>query len=135
MIHFYGGLIKIKNYFMLLPIDDERCVSELQERFNDSFPWLKIEFYNHCHHWKKPLSGSERIDPRKMIGDIRPNHEHGILEIKSWYQTGRVEQDFKHLFGLNVQIFKLEKGKWKQTVSGHKLTLKQQYQGVVSKID
>ncbi len=116
---------------MLLPIADERQILELQERFSKSFPWLKIEFYSHSHHWKEGSLESEVIDLEKMIGEIRLNHERGILEIKSWYQTGRVEQDFKHLFGLNVQIFKLEKGKWKQTVSSDKLTLEQQREVVV----
>lgn len=111
---------------MLLPIDDDRQISELQERFSNSFPWLKIEFYSHPHHWKEGTSESEIINPQRLTGDVRSNHAHGVLEIKSWYQTGRVEQDFKHLFGLNVQIFKLEDGKWKQTVSSDKLTLKQQ---------
>jgi hypothetical protein len=113
---------------MILPIDDNMTIGDLQDRFNECFPHLKIEFYSHAHHWKESSIPSEVIDPSKKIGEIRKNHEHGNLEIKSWYQTGRVEQDFKKIFGLNVQIFRNEKGKWHQTVSSDKLTLKEQEQ-------
>lgn len=117
---------------MLLPIDDNKSVAELQDRFNECFPHLKIEFYHHSHHWKEGSPEAELISPEANVGDIRKKHDPGILEIKSWYQTGRVEQDLKKLFGLYTQIFRLENGKWKQTGSSDKLTLKQQEQMAVA---
>lgn len=110
---------------MLLAIDDNRSIAEFQERFNECFPHLRIEFYQHPHHWKEASIEAEAISPEKKIGEIRKNHNQGILEIKSWYQTGRVEQDLKKLFDLNAQIFRFENGIWKQTVSSDKLALKQ----------
>ena len=38
---------------MILAISDNRTTGELQEKFNECFPWLKIEFYSHPHHWKE----------------------------------------------------------------------------------
>jgi len=113
---------------MILHIDDNITIAELQEKFNECFPHLKIEFYSHPHHWKEASFPNEIIDPSKKLGEIRKNHEHGVFEIKSWDQTGRVEQEFKKIYGLNVQIFRTENGKWHQTVSSDKLTLKQQQQ-------
>lgn len=111
---------------MIISIDDNRTIGDLQEKFNESFPLLKIEFYTRPHHWKASSLQTELINPSEKIGTVRKRHEHGFLEIKSWYQTGRVEQDFKRLFGLNVQIFRREKDKWHQTVSSDHLTLKDQ---------
>jgi len=110
---------------MILSIDDNIKIADLQEKFNECFPHLKIEFYSHPHHWKESSFPNEIIDPSKKIGEVRNKHDRGIMEIKSWYQTGRVEQDFKKLYGLNAQIFRNENGKWHQTVSGDKLTLRE----------
>ena len=57
------------------------------------------------------------------------------MEIKSWYQTGRVEQDFKKLFGLNAQIFRKENGKWRQTIASDDLTLQEQQQLISATTD
>jgi hypothetical protein len=113
---------------MLLTIYDNATIADLQDKFNECFPGLKIEFFSNPHHWKQASVEEEVIDPKVRIGDVRNKHDHGILEIKSWYQTGRVEQDFKRLFGLNVQIFRRENGKWRETVASDKLTLEEQQQ-------
>jgi hypothetical protein len=113
---------------MILSIDDNITIADLQEKFNECFPHLKIEFYLHPHHLKESSFPNEVIDPSKKIGEVRKKHEHGFLEIKSWYQTGKVEQDFKKLYGLNIQIFRNEKGKWHHTISSDKLTLGEQEQ-------
>jgi len=120
---------------MLLTIDDNITISDLQEKFNECFPGLKIEFYSQPHHWKESSIQSEPIDSKKRVGEIRKKHEHGVMEIKSWYQTGRVEQDFKKLFGLNAQIFRNENGKWRQTISSDKLTLEEQQHLISTPID
>ena len=111
---------------MILYIDDTRRIIDLQEKFNECFPHLKIEFYARPHHWKESSLQQELIDPSKKIGEIRKNHVHGTLEVRSSYQTGRIEQDFKKIYGLNVQIFRRENGKWHQTASSDKLTLAEQ---------
>jgi len=111
---------------MILYIDDTRRISDLQEKFSECFPNLKIEFYAHPHHWKEASLQIDAVDPSKKIGEVRKNHEHGGLEIKSWYQAGKVEQDLKNLFGLNAQIFRNENGQWRQTVSSDNLTLTEQ---------
>ena len=108
---------------MLLSIDDNKTIGDLQDRFNECFPFLKIEFYDVRHKWQKISPSADVISLDKKIGEIRKNHNSGIFEIKSWYKTGKVEQDFRHLFGLYVQIFFIENGEWVQSVSADDLTL------------
>jgi hypothetical protein len=111
---------------MILAINDNTTLSDLQEKFNECFPHLKIEFYSDAHHWKELSPQTDQVNPEKRVGEVSKKHEHGTLEIKSWHQTGRVEQDFKKHFGLHVQIFRYENGKWIQSAGSDTLTLTQQ---------
>jgi hypothetical protein len=111
---------------MLLKIDDHKTIEDLQDRFNECFPHLKLEFYSAPHKWNHPSERSLRLKPQSRIGDIRHNHNSGILEIKSWHKTGKVEQDLHDLFGLNAQIFRWYGDTWLQTSYSDDLTLHQQ---------
>ena len=111
---------------MLLKIYDHEKIDEIQDKFNECFPYLKIEFYHQPHKWHEGSSADHLIRPGSYIEDIRKTHESGILSIKSWDKTGHIEQEFKRLFGLNVQIFRLHKDKWIQTIDSDELTLKEQ---------
>ena len=112
---------------MIIHIDDRYKVADLQDRFSECFPFLKIEFYRSSHKWKQHSVLSDLIQPTETIGSVRNNHEQGILEIKSWYQTGRVEKDFKEKFGLNIQIYRKRNNGWTQTISTDNLTLREQH--------
>ena len=111
---------------MILHIEDNKRISDLQEKFTECFPYLKIEFYNEWHHYKEPSSSEHLISADKMIGDIRTRHEHGELSIKSWSIVGNVEKDFKKKFDLNVQIFRREGSTWIQTSASDNFTLKEE---------
>ncbi len=111
---------------MILAINDNTRLADLQDKFSECFPHLKIEFYSYPHHWKAQSSPREQIDPIMKVGEVSTKHEHGVLEIKSAYQTGRVEQDFHNKFGLNVQIFRYVDGNWVQSTGSDNLTLKEQ---------
>jgi hypothetical protein len=111
---------------MLLTIDDSKTIGDIQEQFSLCFPSLKIEFYDIPHKWKESSSNEHLIDAATLIKDIRKTHQPGVLEIKSWFKTGDVEQIFGKRFGLNVQIFRLQEGKWKQSTKSDQFTLAMQ---------
>ena len=108
---------------MLLEIDDTKTIGDLQERFNLCFPNLKLEFYKRPHHWQQESAADLKINSKVLIASIRKNHNPGVLEIKSWHKTGEVEQYFKNLFGLNVQVFYRENQNWRQSVESDNKTL------------
>jgi hypothetical protein len=118
---------------MLLYIDDNKTVGDLQDKFNECFQHLKIEFYDMKHGWSKSTLDEHRIEENRRIGEIRKNHNSGILEIKSYYKTGRVEQDFRHHYGLNVQIYFYKNNEWIQTLSSDDLTLGELNKSTVGK--
>lgn len=110
---------------MILHIDDNKTVSDLRDKFELCYPHLKLEFYNKAHNWQEATHSKYLVEGNCRIGDIRHQHNAGIYEIKSWFQTGKVEQEMKDLFGLNVQIFRQKEDLWIQTTKSDKLTLAQ----------
>ena len=111
---------------MMLHIDDHLTVSEVQDRFEECFPGLKIEFYSTPHHPGMTTDDKYLILPECRIGDIRKIHNRGELVIMSWYPVERVEREFRKKFGLNVQIFRAVKDAWVQTGESDKLSLSEQ---------
>lgn len=111
---------------MLLQIDDTMRIDEVQDRFQECFPYLQLRFYSKPH---EQLEGSEKkdlYDRDIRIGHIRRKHSNGVMEIKSWDTTSTIERKMKEQFGLNIQIFRYDSiGCWIQTTFSDTLTLKQ----------
>lgn len=112
---------------MLLHINDSKTVEDLQDHFSKCFPYLKIEFYKETGQ-PKPYNKSNLISPYTFIGDIRKTSYAGTMDIKSWDKTSKIKQDFKEIYGLNVQVFRVHNGEWIPTTYSDELTLKQQYE-------
>ena len=113
---------------MLLHINDSKTVEDLQDHFSNCFPYLKIEFYKEAGGHLKDCDKANLVSPYTFIGDIRKNTYCGTMDIKSWDKTSKVKNDFKDIFGLTVQIFRLHNGEWMPTTYSNELTLQQQYQ-------
>jgi hypothetical protein len=111
---------------MLLHIDDNTTIADVQDDFSDSYPLLKIEFYEKPHQYRGASQECHRLSPELKLGAIRRKHDPGNLEIYSWFTTGRVERDFENKFGLHVQVFRQEAGAWVQSGSTDGYTLAEQ---------
>ena len=111
---------------MIIEINDDRTLEEINEKFHDFFPFLKIEFFPGPHHWYESSPGEKKLKPGLRIGEIRKKHEQGTLTIYSRMRTGDVEQAFHRKYDLNIQIFRLHGGEWVQSAGTDKLTLKEQ---------
>lgn len=111
---------------MLLHIDDHKTVGEIQDKFNECFPFLGIDFFRKPHHVKKPSDEKDLIEPNYKIGDIRNKHAIGNMVIYSWNTVATIEHAFKENFGLYVQILRKEGNEWKQTTKSDIYSLKEQ---------
>ena len=112
---------------MFLQIHDQLTLGELQDRFADCFPFLKLEFYAVSHKRFEPTEKEHQLNSRQRVVDVRKIHQNGALEIKSWYTVARVEKDLKEQYGLNAQVFRSNaKGEWVQTSASDFLTLEEQ---------
>lgn len=111
---------------MFLQISDAMTVEEVQDRFNECFPFLRIAFYARPHRLYEGSKKKDQYEGYRKIGNIRGKHTNGVLEIKSWDTTASVEEKLKAGFDLNVQVFRYDAvGCWIQTTYSDLLTLRQ----------
>jgi len=108
---------------MIVHINDNLLVSEIQERFSKCFHYLKIEFYSKQPPRKEKYKEKYIISEDIRVGEMRIGHEAGDLEIKSWYTADHLESDFREKFGLNVQVFRKENGRWVLTSKADKFAV------------
>ena len=112
---------------MFLHIADTMSIADVQERFAECFPFLKIEFYSQTHKRFAETESGYQIPPPTPLADVRSRHANGVLEIKSWHTVAKVEKELKDLFGLNAQVFRTgPDGSWIQTSLSDNLTLQEQ---------
>ncbi|NTS41459.1 hypothetical protein HRG84_11145 [Flavisolibacter sp. BT320] len=117
---------------MFLHIVDSMTVEEVQDRFNECFPFLTIEFYSVPHKPFQATDNRYRYDAKELIGEIRTNHAKGAMEIKSWYTVARVEKELWERYGLHAQVCRLNpSGEAVQTASSDNFTLFEQSQMVL----
>ncbi|WP_153801218.1 hypothetical protein [Foetidibacter luteolus] len=100
---------------MLLNIDDRETIAEMQERFNNSFPKLWLEFFDKAHGWNKASVERDKLDPGLVIAQIRHKHTTGTFQIKSTDKAGEIERIFKKVYGLFVQVCYYKNGRWVET--------------------
>ena len=112
---------------MYLKINDQMTVEEVEDRFNECFPYLRIAFYSRPHKKFEPTDKQFRYHGYMKLEDIRTKHTNLAIEIKSWFTVSMVESMLKHEFGLNAQVFRSEgEGNFIQTTLSDSLTLHQQ---------
>lgn len=101
-------------------------LGEVQDRFQECFPFLDIAFYSKPHLPFEATDEKYLVSNAAFIGNIRTKHVNGVVEIKSWDKAADVEQKLKDIFGLNAQIFRYDPlHGWTQTVRTDALSLKQ----------
>ena len=108
---------------MVVHINDNLLVSDIKERFSKCYHYLKIEFYSRHLQRREKYSGKYIISEDKRIGEMRIGHEAGDLQIKSWYTADHMESEFREKFGLNVQVFRKENGRWVRTAKADKFAV------------
>ena len=111
---------------MILEVNDTKTIEDIRKEFSEYYPFLSIEFYDEPHKSGEISSYKHLLPHNKTIRDIRRKHNPGMLEIHSWHKTGIVEQEFKRLYGLNVQILRRQGDAWIQTAGTDELSLEEQ---------
>lgn len=111
---------------MTLEINDTKTIENICNQFSDYYPFLRIEFYNKPHKYGEASFDQHLLPHNKVINEIRKQHKNGVLKIHPWHKTGAVEQKFKKLYDLHVQIFRRQGDRWIQTAGTDELSLKEQ---------
>lgn len=109
-----------------MTISDEKKIREVQEEFNEKFPFLKLEFYTEEHEAEEGSPADQKIDPEKTVGEIRRKHSSGDLSINGNQKVSTLEKNFHDTYGLNAQVFRRSGDIWLQTTSTDDWTLAEQ---------
>ncbi len=106
-------------------IDKQTKLSDLQNWFSESFPNLKIEFYDHAHDKGEGSAKAELLKDLEVFASPNGNPEVE-LTIFDDYSTNLVEHIFSTKLHLNVQVFRKNGKNWIQTITTDNWTLKEQ---------
>lgn len=109
-----------------MQITDKKKLKDIQQEFNEKFPYLKLEFYKGKHESGSPSPVGKQLDPEKTIGQVRTVHVEGDLGIDGHLKVSTLEDRFWEQYGLNVQVFRLSGNLWLQTSTTDQWTLAEQ---------
>jgi hypothetical protein len=98
-----------------LAIEKGMRLKEIQKRFNNAYPFLKLEFYNKPHPEKKLSPNSEKLNPEEKIRKINHSAGHHSIKIDSNRTVADLEQEFWNFFGLSAQVFRKSGNLWIET--------------------
>lgn len=108
-------------------ITNRKTLFQIQQDFQKYFPYLKIEFYDAAHTAGEGSPPFQQIsDYSKSIGAIRKVHKIQDFSINGNQKVSTLERNFYEQFGLNVQVFRMSRGIWIQTITTDHWTLSQQ---------
>jgi hypothetical protein len=113
---------------MQLLINNERTLSEVQQEFNDAFPYLKLEFFSKLHAPGKPSRLKFMLPSHKKIGLFRKREDDTPVAIVSGMTVTELEQLLEQKLGFGVQVFRKSGGIWLETVLTDTWTLAEQNQ-------
>lgn len=111
---------------MKIAINDHRKIFAIQEEFNTTFPYLKLEFFSKPHK----LGGAS---PKALVkhnsvtlGECRTVHHKGDITIVPDMTVFDLEQNFGDVYGLGVQVFRKSGKSWLETTVTDNWTLAEQ---------
>ncbi len=111
---------------MKIKIADRRKIFAIQEEFSKLFPYLKLEFFSKPH---KAGAGSPKKlvkSPSKTLGECRSIHKNGSITITPAMTVCDLENSFRDVFGLSVQVFRHSGKVWLETTVTDGWTLEEQ---------
>ena len=111
---------------MKITINDNRKITSIQEEFNQTFPYLRLEFFFRPH---KPGTGSAKKLIRNntlTLGECRSIHNAGKIVITPVMTVTELEQNFGEIYGLGVQVFRQSGKTWLETTVTDGWTLEEQ---------
>jgi glycerol-3-phosphate O-acyltransferase len=110
---------------MYIEINDNSTLREIQQAFNNFYPYLQLEFFLKPHKKYESSPEKNKAYPGETIGDLKQTHVSGVIDIHPWYKASAVEREFLDRFGLSAQILVKENDHWKQTTGLDDFTLKE----------
>ncbi|MFZ4520952.1 MAG: hypothetical protein ACOYNC_04570 [Bacteroidales bacterium] len=89
---------------MKIAINNSRKISAIQAEFNSIFPAYKIAFHVKPSHPGSAPSEKLVSHSSKTLQECRAVHNEGFLEVHSSMDIKDLEENFRDIFGLSVEI-------------------------------
>lgn len=109
-----------------MQIHNSKQLKELQAEFNNTFPYLKIEFFSQPHEEGEGSDEKDLLDNQLTVGEVRKKNMAGFLSLNKDMPVGIFEQIFQSSFDLHVQVYRKSHGRWLQTWASDLWTLGEQ---------
>ena len=110
---------------MQIYISEDATINNIHNDFKEAYPYLKLEFYWQPHAAGEASPAWEKIPPATPIEDIRMMHNFGWIDVGPNRTADDLEHDFRHEFGLNVQVMRKSGDLWLETTKTDNWSLKQ----------
>jgi hypothetical protein len=120
------GMMYLAPKIETMYIEDTKTLRQVKQEFQDKFKWLKLEFYSKEHEPGQGSAQVNKLDEELTIGEVRSVHSEGELNIHGNLKVSSLEEQFKTLYGLNVQVFRRSGEIWLQTTSTDDWSLQDQ---------
>jgi len=110
----------------MIEVNDKRKIADLKREFNQLFPYLNLEFFSKPHKIGEGSAKSFMQSNAKTLGECRTLHKNGSINITPQMTVGELEQSFRDVFGLSVQVFRKSGKIWLETTVTDSWTLEKQ---------
>jgi hypothetical protein len=109
---------------MKISINDHRKVFAIQEEFSAAFSNLKLEFHAKPHQ-SAGSADNEYCKHSAHLSECRTIHESGEITMTPHMTVANLEQNFRDVYGLGVEVFKKSGTNWVSTADLTGLTLEE----------
>ena len=111
---------------MKINISDSLTIKEIQDKFSNKYPYLKLEFFSKSHRIHAGSRKENMISTDTKIKDCRSQHHIGSLDIYPKTTVAQLEKQFQEIFGLFIQVFRKSGDVWIETTVTDDWTLEKQ---------
>jgi hypothetical protein len=111
---------------MEIYISEEDVLRNIQNKFHEVYPYLKLECYLCPHEQRESSANNKKLPGDTPIEEIRLIHSFGWIDISEHRTVAEVERDFYRDMGLAIQIFRRSRTGWLQTTRTDNLSLGEQ---------
>ena len=111
---------------MEIIINKNEKLKDIQQQFQEHYPFLKIEFYKTAHTEGEGSAPKTHLDNNLTIGEVQKTNKEGLLHIRAITKVSELENDLVEQFGLSAQVFRKSGNVWLQTTKTDDWTLAQQ---------
>lgn len=111
---------------MTIHILPESKLKNIQSVFQDSFPFLKLEFYGKAHLSGEGNSNTSLINLNYALKELNEDAQAFNWEISESMTVTELEKSFFEQTGISAQVFRKSGRSWLQTISTDNWTLGEQ---------